>query len=264
MSQQDKEEFYIGYLDQAPEGVGRFVKLRVGLMLLLAVLVAGLLTAAQSPFAIAFFDFGAPKAYEGIVRLVPHPVLEVERPGVVAAGEAKTSRYLLVGFGKAGADAEIDGLVDQRVRLEGTPIYRDGQTMLEIVPGSVAAADIVSNTTGSNLVAPPAESGVSLGDYTFEGEIVDSKCYLGVMKPGETKPHRACATLCIRGGIPPLLLVRGDDPPAAQLLLVGQGGEAINDAVLDYVAEPVSIRGELVRMGDLYLLRADPSTIRRL
>ena len=28
-------------------------------------------------------------------------------------------------------------------------------------------------------------------------------CFLGVMKPGRSKPHRACAVRCISGGIPP-------------------------------------------------------------
>lgn len=250
-----RDEFYIGYLEKAPEGVGRFVKHRVRLLLLIGALVASILTASQAPFDVAFFDFGVPKTYEGVVRLVPHPVLEVQRPGLEEPAGAGSSRYLLVGFGKAGAEAEVAGLEGWRVQLEATPIYRDAQTMLEIVPGSVAPVD---------GPAPATEEPVVLGDFTFEGEIVDSKCHLGVMKPGETKPHRACAALCIRGGVPPILLVRGDRTPAAQLLLVGKDGEALNDAVLEFVAEPVRVQGELVRMGDLYVLRADPSAILRL
>ncbi|MEO1368549.1 MAG: hypothetical protein AAFX50_15350, partial [Acidobacteriota bacterium] len=126
--------------------------------------------------------------------------------------------------------------------------------MLEIVPDSV---------TGLGD-GGPAAAARSLGEVTLDGEIVDSKCHLGVMKPGETKPHRACATLCIRGGIPPILLLRSGELPVAHLLLVGADGEPINDQVLDYVAEPVRIRGELVRTGDLYMLRISPSAIERL
>jgi hypothetical protein len=58
---------------------------------------------------------------------------------------------------------------------------------------------------------------VSLGTQTLIGEIVDSKCYLGVMNPGALIPHRACAIRCISGGIPPVLLVRQSDRSAALL-----------------------------------------------
>ena len=40
-----------------------------------------------------------------------------------------------------------------------------------------------------------------------KGEIVDPKCFFGVMKPGEGKPHKDCAIRCILGGIPPVLKV---------------------------------------------------------
>jgi hypothetical protein len=50
-----------------------------------------------------------------------------------------------------------------------------------------------------------------LGAFTLVGEIVDSKCYLGIMNPGETNPHRECAALCIRGGIPPLIIAHDAD-----------------------------------------------------
>ena len=57
----------------------------------------------------------------------------------------------------------------------------------------------------------------SLGKQTFVGEIVDSKCFLGVMNPGRLTPHRACAIRCISGGVPPVLLVRPipESPPPA-------------------------------------------------
>ena len=42
----------------------------------------------------------------------------------------------------------------------------------------------------------------------LRGEIVDSKCYLGVMNPGEGTVHRDCAARCLSGGLPPMLVVR--------------------------------------------------------
>jgi len=43
----------------------------------------------------------------------------------------------------------------------------------------------------------------SLGTQTLVGEIVDSKCFLGVMNPGQLTTHRACAIRCISGGVRP-------------------------------------------------------------
>ncbi|MFO1512850.1 MAG: hypothetical protein U1F83_08070 [Verrucomicrobiota bacterium] len=104
---------------------------------------------------------------------------------------------------------------------------------------------------------------IALGKQTLLGEIVDSKCFLGVMNPGQLTPHRACAIRCISGGVPPVLLVRQQDGPAAYLLLVSADGKPVNKQVLDMVAEPVEITGDVERQGELLILRADPATYRR-
>jgi len=93
---------------------------------------------------------------------------------------------------------------------------------------------------------------------------VDSKCFLGVMNPGQLAPHRACAIRCISGGCPPVLLVRRERGPPLYLLLVSAGGASVNKQVLDLVAEPVEITGEIEQQGDLLILRADPRTYRRV
>jgi hypothetical protein len=46
-------------------------------------------------------------------------------------------------------------------------------------------------------------------------------------------------------------------------LLVSGDGHAVNKDVLDMVAEPVQITGEVERQGELLMLRADPQTYRR-
>jgi len=132
--------------------------------------------------------------------------------------------------------------------------------MIEVVAESIKQADgreRIPSTTQS--VSP-----VSLGEQTLTGEIVDSKCYLGVMNPGALTPHRACAIRCISGGIPPVLLVRQTNGPALHLLLVSRDGKPVNKQVLNLVAEPVSITGEVERQGELLILRADPATYRRV
>jgi len=124
------------------------------------------------------------------------------------------------------------------------------------VDGSIQLSNTVAVTS--------APQTISLGKQTLVGEIVDSKCFLGVMNPGQLTPHRACAIRCISGGVPPVLLVRQKDGPAAYLLLVSTDGKPVNKAVLNLVAEPVEITGEVQRQGELLILRADPSTYRRV
>ncbi|MGE3309475.1 MAG: hypothetical protein AB7O66_05840, partial [Limisphaerales bacterium] len=99
---------------------------------------------------------------------------------------------------------------------------------------------------------------------TLRGEIVDSKCWLGVMNPGRLATHRGCAVRCLSGGIPPILLVQYASGRTEHYLMVGSDGRALNREILEFVAEPVEIRGEVRIEGDLRVLRAEPSDIRRL
>ncbi len=246
------EEFYVGYRP-APTGLGRFLKWITAGLWLTGMTVAAIVVLGQQPFAAAVFEFGTVRTFEGTLVTTPQPMLLVERPGA-GAQAATVSTYMLVHPGKLGATG-IDDLNGRRVRVEGTLIYRDDQTMIEIVPDSLSAV-------GDGRM--PGGAGVDLGEHRFVGEIVDSKCFLGVMNPGHLKPHRACATRCISGGVPPILLVRRPDGTVRHLLLVGPKGEAINRQVLEYVAEPVEISGRLERHWDKLVLKIDPRRIRRL
>jgi hypothetical protein len=247
------DELYIGYLKKAPPGVARFVR-RTALALLAAVaLLAVGIAGGQSPLGSGVFEYGQPRPFAGVVRDVPYPRLEVERPGRSLGSAATHSSYSLVGLGKHGATELTRGLAGRRSRLEGSLIYRGSDTMVEVVAARA--------TDDEQLEKPPV---LDLGTVTVRGEIVDSKCYLGVMKPGNGKPHRACAALCIRGGIPPLFVVRDGEGGSRQLLLVDASGRSVNERVLDRVAEPLEITGRLLRDGPTWLLAADPAGYQRL
>jgi hypothetical protein len=95
---------------------------------------------------------------------------------------------------------------------------------------------------------------------TLSGEIVDSKCYLGVMNPGQGKVHRDCAARCLSGGIPPIFITTDG---RQQLLLVGRDGRALGrDALREFIAEPIQVDGELVQRGSTQLLKIDPRALR--
>jgi hypothetical protein len=250
------DEFYIGWEGKAAPGIGKTVRKAVVGVLLLALLAPVALALAQRMIGVSVFEWGTLKNFSGVLRSTPYPHLLVPRPGATG-GEAQFSTYYLVAPWKFGLDAKaIAGFDGKSVTLKGTLIYRGNQTMVETRPDWIAA------DTNSSAVAAPA--GVSLGRQSLVGEIVDSKCFLGVMNPGQLTPHRACAIRCISGGVPPVLLVRQKDGPAIYLLLVSAEGKPVNKQVLNLVAEPVEITGDIERQGDLLILRADPATYRRV
>ena len=154
------------------------------------------LVAGQMPFANSAFEYGKLRSFEGVIVTRPFPTLLVARPGQTGQ-EDKYSRYLLVAPGKHGADDLVASFDGKQVRLQGQLIYRGGGTMVEITPSSIAVTD----------TAPAIqETTRDLGTVTVTGEIVDSKCYLGVMNPGQGKVHRDCAARCLSGGIPPIFV----------------------------------------------------------
>ncbi len=238
------EEFFIGWQDKGPSGIMGFVKLRAFAFILVGLAVAAVAMTSQRPFASSNFEFGVVRTFEGSLEHVPFPILSVDRPG-----GSEQSHWLLTVFGKRGADEFTQPLDGHRVRFQGSLIYRDNAVMVELVPDSIEDLG----------AAPTAQAVAATGEVTLDGEIVDSKCFLGVMKPGQAKLHRACAARCISGGVPPVLLTRDADGLATYYLLVDADGSAVNDRVLSYVAEPVTITGQLEELGDLRILRADPA-----
>jgi hypothetical protein len=213
------------------------------------VTAALVLVVGQMPFANSAFEYGKLRNFEGVVVTQPFPTLLVTRPGQPGQQD-KYSRYLLVAPGKHGADDLVAGFDGKQVRLQGQLIYREGGTMVEIAPGSIAVIG-----TASAVQEKPR----GLGTVTVRGEIVDSKCYLGVMNPGQGKVHRDCAARCLSGGIPPIF-VAGDTHET--FLLVGLDGRALGrDALREFVAEPITIRGELLQQGGSRLLRIEARTL---
>jgi hypothetical protein len=242
--------FYVGYLPQAPRPLARFIRRVVVGLVLLLVTTALVLVFGQMPFDNSAFEYGKLRMFEGIVEAQPYPTLLVERPGAVAR-EEEYSRFLMVAPGKHAADDLVAGFDGKQVRLQGQLIYREGGMMIEVVPGTIGSVD----------AAPATKEPIrDLGPVTVDGEIVDSKCYLGVMNPGRGKVHRDCAARCLSGGIPPIFVSNnGED----QYLLVTPGGEAIGrDALREFVAEPITVRGELWQEGGTRLLRIDAGALR--
>jgi hypothetical protein len=252
MKEDSQDEFYVGYLSAMPPRCGALIRKVLLALAAIAVLLPIGLAAAQQGFGPSVFEFGILREFQGILQAEPYPALQVRRPGA----QADWSSYYLVLFGKFGAQTDVEPLAGSQVSLRGELIYRDDQTMIQLAPDSIETLSAAKRAAPSSVQ--------SLGRRTLSGEIVDSKCYLGVMNPGKGKPHRSCASLCIRGGIPPIFLVRDEQGRASYFLLVSSTGEAVNQEILSMVAEPLEISGQVERQGRLLVLKADPATFRRL
>jgi len=243
-------EFYVGYLPKAPAGISR--RVRAIVIALMAIAAVGAITFAsvQRTFAPAIFEYGKQRSFEGIVERRPFPTLLVKRPGRPDSG---SSHYLLVAEGKYGADDEVAAFEGKPVRLKGTLIYRGNQTRVEVVKGSIAVA-------GSAEALPATAK--TLGVFELSGEIVDGKCYLGVMNPGSGKVHRDCAARCLSGGVPILFATNDFRGEPAVLQLTDSNQKPLpKAAILDHVGQPVRLKGTVVENGDTLIFEIDPSSI---
>jgi len=237
-------EFFVGYLPM-PEGIKkRTRRVAVGI-LLVAVCIAAIVGVSASGYAHSIFEFGEFRTFEGTILDKPYPLLLVERPGETNSANA-FSTYLLVEPFKHGADMRVMGLAGKRVRLQGELIYRDEHTMLELKPGSMV------------VLPEPVDRHVpvvqDLGPLTLSGEIVDSKCYLGVMNPGEGKVHRDCATRCISGGVPVAFVLNSKDQSGSVYFLQMSGGGRLPPGIAQHVGEPITLSGEALMIGDQRVL----------
>lgn len=248
MAEQDRESgLYVGYLP-TPAREKRFLRVLIPVLLWLGAITTGLVAWRMQDPGTGVWDISNEQTWEGVLRADPYPLLEIERAG-------ETEIVMLVEMGKFGPERAraFDG---QRVEVTGFELERDGRRIFELVPEERAISALGGERVSSAPLPTP------IGSVTLRGEIMDSKCFLGAMKPGEGQGHRACAILCIRGGIPPMLVTRDASGNASYYLLVGTDGAGLAPDALDRIGEPVEITGELSRRGDLMMLAIDPGSVR--
>jgi hypothetical protein len=250
-----QEEFYIGWQAETPPSFARVVRRCVAGLCVLVPAIAVLVAVFQKGFSNGVFEFGTTTTVEGIYEESPYPFLLVHC-GNDATGRPLQQQILLVGKGKSGfAENPAEPVRPGKpVRVSGFLIYNDGRVAMEVHKVEPAEAVEVGQR----------EETQSFGRVTLRGEITDPKCLLGVMNPGEGKPHRDCAVRCIAGGIPPLLKVSNSKGDAEYYLLTGPDGTRAGDDILPFVGDGVQICGNLVQHGGWLTLQADFSTLQRI
>ncbi len=250
-SDEKPDEFFIGWQGKQPGGVRRMVFLTVAACLTATVALALVLARAQRAPDVAAYAWSNIQTFDGILQATPYPHLLVARPG-----NGGYSAYPLVSPAKFGISPEWCGNLDGRpVQFDGGLIYRNGSTLIEVTSEAPLS---VEETPEAQQPSPPS---VEYGHLSLVGEIVDSKCFTGAMNPGRYKPHRACATVCIAGGVPPMLVVNAQEGSSITVLLVGSKGEMLNEKMLPHIARTVRVSGRLQRYHDLWIMHVEPDTI---
>ena len=246
------DEFFIGY---EPPMLPRLAQFVVTVVIVLAGAVAAwavTLASGHVPLEGGMFEFGHPRLFSGTIVELPYPALQTD-----GVDQSEPARLILVAPGKHGADELVRGLDGRHVTLTGTRIQRGTRVMVEIEPGSIVRGD-----ASESRLTPAAIRGESFaeGPITLRGEIVDSKCFLGVMVPGAGKTHKDCASLCLRGGVPPALYVQDRSGQSVVLLLTGPSDEPIGTQAVGLAGEAVDVTGAIERQGGWLVLRTAPRT----
>lgn len=255
MSQEDN--FFIGWKGDTTANHKKSIKRLLVPIFIVAPLVLLVIVYFTKPFTNSVFELGQIKEFTGVYHESPFPVLLLDK-GQLEQGTSTSA--LLVGFGKNGAKTymhkaeETNGkLSGKRIKIQGTLIYGDGRTLIELTKKENSLLEVMETEIKRS-------SDKRFSNVSLKGEIVDPKCWFGVMKPAEGKVHKSCAIRCISGGIPPVFKVEGGTS-REYCILKGPNGEDINKDILEYVGEPVSITGKSYLENGWLVLRVDPESI---
>jgi hypothetical protein len=222
----NSDDFYIGYEAKLPRSFRSAICGAIAGFVVALVVAASIATAMQRALPDARFAFGHVESYAGWLSLKPTPALLVQ-------GRDGVTRYWLVAPGKFGPAKVLGDVAEGPVQLDATPISREHWKMLEVVEGSIRHA------AG---IAPPSSRDSTARRVRIRGEVVDSKCFLGVMNPGEGAAHRDCAVRCLSGGVPRMFAYRdANDTPHLALLLTSHPIDP---------GRSVELAGDLVITGD--------------
>lgn len=231
--------YFIGWNDQMPSRNKKALRsLLIPVFLGIPILVFCLVFFSK-PFNDHQFELGKIKSFTGTYYADPFPVLLLEDG---QGPEGYDPAALLVGYGKNGAagfmeaiEQETGSLTGKKIQLQGTLICGDGRVLIELTKKEASLEKVVSDNI--QLTQPVAGTKQQL-----LGEILDPKCWFGVMKPAEGKVHKSCAIRCISGGISPVFRVQSNGINN-YYVLEGKEGVDINQLVLSHVGEPVQISG---------------------
>lgn len=257
------DSFYIGWSAQLDEhqkkAIKRFLSITVGI----AALFLLVFTSKQNRIANSAYLYAHQETFSGIIKTKPFPNLTY-LSGKDSYGNPQYSVVPLVNAFKFGASEIIQKYLSEhpsgKAQIKGTIINRYDDSIKTF---------LIELTSGENAIQPtenisiPDIKEIRAGIVKLRGEIIDPKCYIGAMNPGQGKTHRSCAIRCISGGIMPMLVYR-EQGKEKYVVILGINREPINEKVLPFVAEPVQITGQLVHYQNWDFICINPEKIIRL
>lgn len=188
----------------------------------------------------------------GVLQNDPYPILHVIQSPQFAPGDT----IILSGNGKRGAFEQADGLDGQVVEASGLRMDRGALKGMQLRGGQRGLKLAEDQDQATDVTVEP------LGRWKVQGEICDGKCLNGAMRPGTGLSHRACAVLCLLGGVAPVFVSAGEIAGSEFLLMADGQGRAVTQAVLDYTALLVEVEGDVERHGQMLVFKIAPDTIK--
>ncbi len=252
MNDPENKPFFVGYL-------GIPAKLRLFLAAAAVVLIAGFaalglsIGATQDDPGTASFQFAlGPQTLTGTLEAGPYPILHVS-VGTEHIPAGRT--VILSGNGKRGVAPRAEPLDGQLVEVTGIALKRGDLDMLQLRGGKKGLRKADQGVGQSQPVK-------NLGRWQLSGEICDGKCLAGAMRPGRGLSHKACANLCISGGLPPVFVSSAPVDGRNFFLMGTKDGKALGPELLDHVAHYVSVEGEIEQRGQLHIFKIDPASLK--
>jgi hypothetical protein len=242
--------FFVGYLNAVPKQLVAFVGVFAVCFVAGLGLAALALSSTQNDPGNGGYQWGNRYENVGILELRPYPVLRVP-----SDGETPARTYMLTGNGKRGVFDQAETNQDTSVTLRGVPVKRGDLTMIQV--GRVKAGE------GEVSGFTPSEP-VPLGRWKLAGEICDGKCYAGAMRPGRGLAHKACADLCLTGGIPPVFVSSGPVENRNFFLMADKDGNLLGDEIKPLLALYIEVEGDVEQLDDLMVFKVDLATARIL
>ncbi|MEM6887917.1 MAG: hypothetical protein AAF636_07225 [Pseudomonadota bacterium] len=245
--------FFVGYLP-APGPLRTFL-LAVCVLIIFGFAGLGLAlgTGQDDPGEGAFrFDYGR-QTVTGVIEMTPYPLLHVT---VGSEQVAQGTTIMLAGGGKTNVENRASPLDGQLAQVSGVMLERGALDMMQLRGG----ANGLSAAEGS----APAPAAEPIGRWRLAGEICDGKCLAGAMRPGRGLAHKACANLCLLGKVPPVFVSSQPVEGSEYLMIVGPDGTHLPESAYDYVAQFVSLQGEVARHGEVLVLTLETDSIKVL
>ena len=247
--------FFVGYGNKVHKEIASIVYPAFALFACGMVVLALVLSSSQGDPGDGRFrgDLGY-QTRTGLLEFHPYPVLRIP-----AKDGVPPTTLMMSGQGKRGVMQQGEALKGQMVDAGGILLTRGDIKMLQI-GGKVR----LRPTENQELPAFSPAPAKGLGRWRLTGEICDGKCYAGAMRPGTGLAHKACANLCLIGGVPAVFVSTSEVEGSRFFLLADGDGNVLDEQLYDLTALMIEVEGEVERLDDLNVLRIDPETVRLL